>query len=100
MGDDPRRGSFQPRRLLDARQLRTAHLGRDGGALGSAAIVQEGATYGGAQLRRRIQELLRELDARPEPELLAFRGTTTIDARGRELWVQLDAFGRSWAFGL
>ena len=97
MGDDPRRGSFQPRRSLDARQLRTAHLGRDGAALGSAVIVQEGATHGGALLRRRIQELLRDSDARPQPELLAFRGTTTIDARGRELSVQLDAYGRSWA---
>ena len=82
---------------MDARQLRTAYLGRDRGALGSAAIVQERATHGGAQLRRRIKELLRESDARPEPELLAFQGTTTIDARGSVLSVQLDAYGRSWA---
>ena len=52
---------------------------------------------GGQQLRRRIQALFRASDARPEQEQLAFRGTTTIEARGRELWVQLDALGRSWA---
>ena len=36
-------------------------------------------------------------DGRIEQELLAFRGTTTIQARGRELSVQLDSSGRSWA---
>ena len=40
---------------------------------------------------------MRESDAWPKPELLAFRGTTTIDARGRELSIQLDAYCRSWA---
>jgi len=40
---------------------------------------------------------LREPDGRLEQELLAFRGTTTIQARGRELSVQLDSSGRSWA---
>ena len=41
--------------------------------------------------------MLRESDAQPRQELLAFRGTTTIQARGRELSVQLDSLGRSWA---
>ena len=39
---------------------------------------------------------MRASDAQSEQELLAFRGTTTIEARGRELSVQLDALGRSW----
>ena len=65
-------------------------------------MSKNGATNGGVELRRRIQELLRESDARHEPELLPFRGTTTIDAKGRDLSIQLDAFGRSWdmAYGL
>ena len=41
--------------------------------------------------------LLREPDERLEQERLAFRGTTTIQALGRALSVQLDALGRSWA---
>ena len=40
---------------------------------------------------------MRESDARLEQELLAFRGITTIPARGIELSVQLDSLGRSWA---
>ena len=60
-------------------------------------LTKNGATDGGEQLRHRIQALLRESDARPEQELLAFRGITTIQARGRELSVQLDSLGRSWA---
>ena len=60
-------------------------------------LDKNGPTYGGQQLRRRIQGLFRASDARPEQEQLAFRGTTTIEARGRELSVQLDALGRSWA---
>ena len=60
-------------------------------------LSKNGATDGGEQLRHRIQALLRDSDARPEQELLAFRGITTIQARGRELSVQLDSLGRSWA---
>ena len=60
-------------------------------------LSKNGSTDGGDQLRHRIQALLREPDGRLEQELLAFRGTTTIQARGRELSVQLDALGRSWA---
>ncbi|MDC3185826.1 hypothetical protein OBA47_01160 [bacterium] len=72
---------------MDARQLRTPHLGRDGERWDLLQLSKNGGTHGGQQLRRRIQERLRESDARPEPELLAFRGTSTmtIDARGREL---------------
>ena len=60
-------------------------------------LSKNGSTDGGDQLRHRIQALLREPDGRLEQELLAFRGTTTIQARGRELSVQLDSLGRSWA---
>ena len=60
-------------------------------------LSKNGPTDGGDQLRHRIQALLREPDGRLEQELLAFRGTTTIQARGRELSVQLDSSGRSWA---
>jgi hypothetical protein len=60
-------------------------------------LSRNGATDGGEQLRRRIQALLQESELRPDQERLAFRGTTTIEARGRELSVQLDALGRSWA---
>ena len=44
-------------------------------------LSKNGATHGEAQLRRRIQELLRESDALPDPELLAFRSIRTINAR-------------------
>ena len=47
-------------------------------------LSKNGPTDGGDQLRHRIQALLREPDGRLEQELLAFRGTTTIQARGRE----------------
>ena len=60
-------------------------------------LSKNGSTDGGDQLRHRIQALLREPDGRLEQEMLAFRGTTTIQARGRELSVQLDSSGRSWA---
>ena len=60
-------------------------------------LSKNGANDGGEQLRHRIQALLRESDARLEQELLAFRGITTIPARGSELSVQLDSLGRSWA---
>ena len=93
-----RRSSFQPRWSLDARQLRTGDLGRDRGALGSAAAVQERFhRLRGPAAASHSQALLREPDGRLEQELLAFRGTTTIQARGRELSVQLDSSGRSWA---
>ena len=60
-------------------------------------LSKNGSTDGGDHLRHRIQALLREPDGRLEQELLAFRGTTTIQAHGRELSVQLDSSGRSWA---
>mgnify|MGYP006253823319 CR=1 FL=1 len=60
-------------------------------------LSKNGATDGGEQLRHRIQALMRTSDTLSEQDLLAFRGTTTIQARGRELSVQLDALGRSWA---
>jgi len=60
-------------------------------------LDKNGSTDGGEQLRHRIQALFRASDARLEQEPLAFRGTTTIEARGDELSVQLDALGRSWA---
>ena len=60
-------------------------------------LSKNGANDGGEQLRHRIQALLRESDARLEQELLAFRGITTIPARGSELSVQLDSLGCSWA---
>ena len=60
-------------------------------------LSRNGATDGGNQLRHRIQALLRQSDARPDQERLAFLGTTTIEARGRALSVQSDALGRSWA---
>ena len=64
-----------------------------------AAAVARSWVWGGTgerwdKLRHRIQSLLREPDGRLEQELLAFRGTTTIQARGRELSVQLDSSGR------
>ena len=59
-------------------------------------LVKNGATDGGEQLRLRIQTLLRASDAPAAQEPLAFRGITTIEARGRELSVQLDSVGRSW----
>ena len=60
-------------------------------------LSKNGATDGEDQLRHRIKAQLRVPDGRIEQELLAFRGTTTIRARGRELSVQLDSSGRSWA---
>ena len=59
-------------------------------------LAKNGATDGGEQLRLRIQTLLRASDAPAAQEPLVFRGITTIEARGRELSVQLDALGRSW----
>ena len=52
----------------------------------------------GEQLRQRIAALLSgdEL-APPASDRLAFRGLTSIEARGKELSVQIDADGRSWA---
>uniref|UniRef100_UPI00352D743D hypothetical protein n=1 Tax=Synechococcus sp. UW106 TaxID=368495 RepID=UPI00352D743D len=47
-------------------------------------LDKNGSTDGGEQLRSRIQALFRASDARPEKEPLAFRGTTTIEARGYE----------------
>ena len=47
-------------------------------------LSKNGANDGGEQLRHRIQALLRESDARLEQALLAFRGITTIPARGSE----------------
>ena len=48
-------------------------------------LSKNAATDGGEQLRLRIQALLRKSDARCEQELIAFRGTTTSQARGSEL---------------
>ena len=61
-------------------------------------LEQHGTSDGGEQLRQRIAALLNgdEL-APPASDRLAFRGVTSIEARGQELSVQIDADGRSWA---
>ena len=61
-------------------------------------LEPHGPGDGGEQLRQRIAALLNgdEL-APPESDRLAFRGVTSIEARGKELSVQIDADGRSWA---
>ena len=60
-------------------------------------LEQHGPSDGGEQLRQRIAALLNgdEL-APPASDRLAFRGVTSIEARGQELSVQIDADGRSW----
>ena len=61
-------------------------------------LEQHGTSDGGEQLRQRIAALLSgdEL-APPASDRLAFRGFTSIEARGKKLSVQIDADGRSWA---
>ena len=58
-------------------------------------LEKSGPSDGGDQLRERIRALLRA-DPLAEPRL-AFKGETTIQARGADLPVQIDAQGRSWA---
>ena len=49
-------------------------------------------------MRQRIAALLSEqAPASLESDRLVFRGATSIEARGHELPVQIDADGRSWA---
>ena len=59
-------------------------------------LSKNGATDGGERLRHRIQALLREPDALSDQELLAFRGTTTIQAQtvsSRFSWIPWAAPG-------
>ena len=61
-------------------------------------LEPNGASDGGDQLRQRIAAVLSaEEPVLPANDRLAFRGITSIEARGRELPVQIDADGRSWA---
>ena len=61
-------------------------------------LEPDGASDGGDQLRQRIAAVLSaEEPVLPANDRLAFRGITSIEARGRELPVQIDADGRSWA---
>ena len=60
-------------------------------------LKKNGPIDGGEQLRHRIQALMRRSGAGTQQGALEFRGTTRIQARGRDLSVQLDALGRSWA---
>jgi hypothetical protein len=57
-------------------------------------LEKGGASDGGDRLRERIRALMVQSDPSPA---LAFKGTTTISARGADLTVQLDQHGRSWA---
>jgi hypothetical protein len=70
-------------------------------------LSKSGPPTGGEELRGRIRRFLATPDAGPgvttkpgpggSPARLEFRGATTISARGRELAVDLDANGSSWA---
>lgn len=61
-------------------------------------LEQNGSDDGGEQLRQWIEALLSEEAPAPlETDRLAFHGVTSIKARGKELPVQIDADGRSWA---
>ena len=61
-------------------------------------LEPNGASDGGDQLRHRIAAVLSaEGPALPANDRLAFRGITSIEARGQALPVQIDADGRSWA---
>jgi len=62
-------------------------------------LEKAGPPTGGEQLRERIRRhLSKPADAEGTAAApLAFGGSTSISARGRQLAVQLDAHGRSWA---
>ncbi|TVS02372.1 MAG: N-acetylmuramoyl-L-alanine amidase [Cyanobium sp. PLM2.Bin73] len=66
-------------------------------------LSRNGPPTGGDELRRRIRRFLEEpaaaapSPAKGEPERLAFRRPATMNARGQELAVELDANGSSWA---
>ena len=60
-------------------------------------LVKHGPVDGGEQLRERIRAVLRGDPVLPPSAPLAFKGETTIQARGADLRVQIDAQGRSWA---
>lgn len=57
-------------------------------------LQRDGSTDGGDQLRERIRQRMREPMQHPP---LAFRGSTSIQVRGQEFIVVIDAQGRSWA---
>jgi hypothetical protein len=64
-------------------------------------LTRNGPPTGGDELRARIRRFLAEAEAPVGSEAaggrLAFRGATTISARGRELAVEIDEAGSSWA---
>jgi hypothetical protein len=60
-------------------------------------LSKGGPPTGGEELRARIRRCLGEPEPPAAAEPLAFRGATAIQARGRELAVEIDAHGTSWA---
>ena len=61
-------------------------------------LAKNSAIDGGDQLRSRIRQLLDKPDSKQAVgATLEFQGTTLIKARGKDLAVQIDNEGRSWA---
>ena len=61
-------------------------------------LAKNSAIDGGDQLRSRIRQLLDKPDSKQAVGAkLEFQGTTLIKARGKDLAVQIDNEGRSWA---
>lgn len=61
-------------------------------------LAKNSAIDGGDQLRARIRQLLDKTDSKQAVgATLEFQGTTLIKARGKDLAVQIDNEGRSWA---
>ena len=59
-------------------------------------LERGGPPSGGEQLRERVRQILREVDA-PAPAPLQFRRAGSIQARGLPLATEIDEQGRSWA---
>ncbi len=62
-------------------------------------LSRNGPPTGGDELRQRIRRYLSEPEAAAS-SLLEFRRASTMNARGRELAVEIDAGGTSWALAV